>query len=83
MKKRAVNVVLGLILFDLSFLAGFGLYGVVSAHEKSADVYYEQSQDNAYSRGIDDKAQVSADEEQVHVPEIGDSAEEVITEGGN
>lgn len=62
--------------------AGFGLYGVVSAHE-SAEVYYEQSQGSAYSGSIDDKAQVSADEEQVFVPEIGEAAEEVIGEGEN
>lgn len=82
MKKRVVNVVLGSMLFGLSFFAGFGLYGVVSAHE-SAEVYYEQSQDSAYSGSIDDKAQVSADEEQVFVPEIGEAAEEVIGEGEN
>lgn len=81
MKKRVVNVVLGSILFGSSFLVGFRLQGVVSAHEKSEEVHYEQVQDSVYSENIEEPAQVSANEEQVFVPEIGNVTEEVISEG--
>lgn len=78
MKKRAVNVVLCLILFGLSFLTGFGLYGVASAYEKNEEISYEERKDDAHSEHIE--AQVSADEGQVLEPEIGDVTEEVIME---